>query len=194
MIKSIITDLFGVVVDWKGNFLVSELARIAKVSPEDLVNGWNADLEACECGGISQDDFFLSVSRKFNIDKKLLEKMFIEVFDRHANLDKEVVDVLAASKLPLILLSNAIPLHVELGRKKGWFDHFSRCCFSCEIHARKPAAEAYRAAINSKPSEFVFIDDKVENVEGAAKLGINAIHFTSPSQLRKELAKYINDR
>lgn len=34
---------------------------------------------------------------------------------------------------------------------------------------------------------FVFTDDKLENVEGARKAGLTAIHFKNPEQLRTEL-------
>jgi len=38
-----------------------------------------------------------------------------------------------------------------------------------------------------KKENVIFIDDKIENVEGAKKAGLTAIHFTNPKQLRNEL-------
>ena len=38
-----------------------------------------------------------------------------------------------------------------------------------------------------KPEDTVFIDDSKPNIETAKDLGVHAIHFNSPSQVRKEV-------
>ena len=38
-----------------------------------------------------------------------------------------------------------------------------------------------------KPEDTVFIDDSKPNIETAKKLGVHAIHFNSPSQVREEV-------
>ena len=43
--------------------------------------------------------------------------------------------------------------------------------------------------IDAKPEECVFIDDRVENIEGARKLGIHGIVFENKEQLKKDLEK-----
>ena len=54
----------------------------------------------------------------------------------------------------------------------------------------KPDHAIYRVLMkryNVNPAESVYIDDNKPNADAAAELGFNAIHFTSPEQLRIEL-------
>ena len=56
----------------------------------------------------------------------------------------------------------------------------------------KPAPEIYQAAIESvdcEPREIFFMDDKLENVEGARAAGLDAVIFTTAEQLVEELAR-----
>lgn len=89
------------------------------------------------------------------------------------------------------LLSN---LPIDLGEhlRNGMnfvanFDHHS---FSYELGAAKPDAAIYQHAVEGlgvKPSEALFLDDRIENVEGARAAGLNAIQFESPARLRESL-------
>jgi HAD superfamily hydrolase (TIGR01509 family) len=55
---------------------------------------------------------------------------------------------------------------------------------------RKPEPAIYRRALDilGRPAErILFIDDRAENVAGAAAVGIKAIRFESAEALRREL-------
>ena len=64
-------------------------------------------------------------------------------------------------------------------------------------HSVKPAAEYYKGLKdfltdrNFAREKTIFIDDKCENISGARKanVGIDAIHFRGPEQLREEFKK-----
>ncbi len=69
-----------------------------------------------------------------------------------------------------------------------WFEGIS---VSGELKMRKPFPEIYQYTLekyNITPSEAVFIDDNLRNVEAARNLGIHAIHFQNPEQLRVSLS------
>ena len=56
----------------------------------------------------------------------------------------------------------------------------------------KPLAEIYRVAIDISgfaPETALFIDDKEENCDAATAMGMNAIRFDSPTQLRAAFAE-----
>ena len=56
---------------------------------------------------------------------------------------------------------------------------------------KKPQHGIYLAILkdlNCEPEESVFIDNELECVNAAKELGINAIHFKNPNQLKRELA------
>jgi len=60
-----------------------------------------------------------------------------------------------------------------------------------DVKAIKPDPEIYQILIHKFqiiPGESVFIDDRIENVEGAQEMGIRSILFTSPKQAKTELS------
>ena len=69
-------------------------------------------------------------------------------------------------------------------------DAFDTLVISSEAGVMKPDPEIYKIALErtqTSPVQAVFIDDFIENVEGARKLGMHAIHFISPARALDEL-------
>jgi len=63
--------------------------------------------------------------------------------------------------------------------------------FSATTRATKPSPTAYAAALTvlgAAPADVLFVDDSPSNVDGARRMGIAAVHFTSAEALRSELA------
>lgn len=58
---------------------------------------------------------------------------------------------------------------------------------------RKPLPEFFHILFDRygiEPSQAIFIDDNLKNIEGARALGLNTISFTSPEQLSRELRRW----
>lgn len=71
-----------------------------------------------------------------------------------------------------------------------WFDGR---VVSGEEKIRKPFPEFYQRLLNRydvDPATALFVDDNLRNVKAAEDQGIKSIHFTSPTQLRKEFEAY----
>jgi epoxide hydrolase-like predicted phosphatase len=103
-----------------------------------------------------------------------------------------LVEELQAAQVPVALLSNIDERLSKLIRDFGLYEPFDPCLLSCEIGIEKPDPKAYEfllAKLKLPAKEILFIDDRPENVEAAKKIGIDAILFESPEQLRKELLK-----
>lgn len=104
----------------------------------------------------------------------------------------ELIHELKNQQIRVGLLSNINDRYTKLIRDFGFYQPFDPCLLSCEIGLEKPDQQAYEAllqAINLPAKEIVFIDDKLENVEAAKKMGIDAIVFESSQQVREELSK-----
>jgi FMN phosphatase YigB (HAD superfamily) len=59
----------------------------------------------------------------------------------------------------------------------------------------KPGPHIYQLALETvgcAPEEAVFIDDFIENVEGARDVGIHGILFTSPQQIKISLNELLS--
>ena len=62
-----------------------------------------------------------------------------------------------------------------------FIEHFDALVISAEVGLMKPHPQIYHLAADSlgiAPAEAVFVDDFVENIEGAHRVGMPAIHFT----------------
>lgn len=68
---------------------------------------------------------------------------------------------------------------------------FEHCLFSCFLRLVKPDLDIYRAVLDrlgASPADVIFLDDRPDNVSGAAELGIRGVVFTDPGTARAELA------
>lgn len=63
-----------------------------------------------------------------------------------------------------------------------WLSEFAHLTFSHRLGIAKPDERIYRIAIDGlghAPHETLFIDDRIENVEAARRVGLNAIQYTN---------------
>lgn len=103
-----------------------------------------------------------------------------------------LIDELKKSGIRVGMLSNIDDRYKKLIRDFGFYDPFEPCLLSCEMGLQKPDPKAYELLLTKldlPAKEVLFIDDLPENVEAAKKMGIDALLFESPQQLRKELLK-----
>ena len=63
---------------------------------------------------------------------------------------------------------------------------------SCEVSVCKPDPRIYELCLSRlgvEPGEALFIDDRVENIEAAAALGLQTVHFTGDHLLAEIRAR-----
>ncbi len=82
----------------------------------------------------------------------------------------------------MFLLSNTDSIHIshfEQQNGKGFYEAFYNCFekvyFSFEMGMRKPDSAIYQRVLNEQqldPATVLFVDDKKENTDAAAELGI----------------------
>jgi len=103
-----------------------------------------------------------------------------------ANLDACMMEwarKVRAGGVRIAILSN-MPLDLRnwIVRESGWLADFDFATFSCDLGVAKPDAAIYRHCLSGlgvAPSETLFFDDRQANVDGARRLGIHAVHFTT---------------
>jgi FMN phosphatase YigB (HAD superfamily) len=93
----------------------------------------------------------------------------------------------------VLLLSNTNAIHVPafeaiIARDNGITDFkglFHGAYYSCEIGLRKPDAEAFHHVLErhgADPATTLFIDDSIQHVEGARRVGLRAEHLDLSSE------------
>jgi epoxide hydrolase-like predicted phosphatase len=108
----------------------------------------------------------------------------------------ELIRELKAKGYKLYVLSNMWKEYIEYLRKLSVFDYFDYQVVSCEIHLGKPDPKIYEYLLECcklNPAETIFIDDRKDNVEVAAEMGIVPFHFDrrNPVETCDELRKII---
>lgn len=126
-------------------------------------------------------------------------KEFGDQFWGGDRMDHKLVDFIRGLRgsYTTALLSNAWddlrPLLVDYWKISDAFDHIF---ISAELGLAKPDPAIYRqviSALDVQPTEVVFVDDFIENVQAAREEGWNAVHFRSREGALAELAEYLDN-
>jgi 2-haloacid dehalogenase len=78
-------------------------------------------------------------------------------------------------------------------RRYPFLSRFRDIVVSGEVKLGKPDPRVFELLFRRcgfRPEESVFIDDLIENIEVARRLGMRGIHFRSPEQTEKDLQQF----
>ena len=203
--KILYFDLGKVLLDFSHEQMCRQMADVAGVSWESVHRAVfdDADCQAAlirfETGHISTDEFFDHICAATDTapDRRQFAEAACDIFTPIAPM-LALVERLAAAGNRLAVLSNTNPVQwdfiadgryplLALGRPDCAFE---RAILSYEIGAMKPDAAIYRAAAEQAGvarEEMFFTDDRLENIEGAAAVGIDAVHFAGCAGLVEQL-------
>lgn len=144
-------------------------------------------------GKISKKQFFHTVSKDLGFDGTYDEFALIwsEIF-----IPIKPMIALAESlktRVPRLLLSNTNAIHMDyIFEKYRFLDDFDAHVLSHEVGLLKPDPAIYRYTLEKyglAAERTVFVDDLAPNVEGARRVGMQAVHYQNPDQACAELTK-----
>jgi putative hydrolase of the HAD superfamily len=105
----------------------------------------------------------------------------------------EWVGSLQNARIPTGILSNmGDVMEIGLFERCPWLTGFPHHTFSHRLRMAKPDERIYHHAINliGQPAEAtLFLDDRIENIEAARRLGLRAIHYTNDEDLVRALRR-----
>ncbi len=196
MIKAVIFDFGGVLIDNPSEGIFSYCANALGVSREALYELVKRKFEHdFQKGTLPEDEFWEKACAELGAKKPAVSSLWGDAF-RHAYSPKQemfsLIKQLKKNGYKTGILSNTELPAMGVYHEQG-YDVFDVIILSCAEKTRKPERRIYEIALkrlNIKPPEAIFIDDKIENIEGARNLGIAGILFQSPKQVKKELAAY----
>jgi len=200
MINTIIFDLGAVLIDWHPKYLYRKLfateAEIDYFLANICTSAWNEEQDA---GRSIKDGTEILVTQHPEHEANI--RAFYGRWDEMLNGTipgmREIFEELKNNgKYKLYALSNwsaeTWPIALEKYELLQWFDGL---VISGLEGIRKPAPEFYQLLLNRyniEPAEALFIDDNYRNVLAARELGIASVHFTSATELQKQLIEYLN--
>jgi 2-haloacid dehalogenase len=193
--RAVVFDLGGVLIDWNPRHLYRKLlpdddsveAFLAEVCTAD----WNYQQDA----GRSVADAVAEVSARHPERAELIAayyQRFEEMLGGPIEEAVAVVAELADAGVPLYALTNWSRETFPIARRRfDFLRRFRGIVVSGEERAAKPDPRIYQILLDRyqlEAASCLFIDDVARNAEGARAAGMEAIVYTSASQLRRDLA------
>jgi len=180
MINTIIFDFGDIFINLEKDKAIAEFAKLGLKGPNEELLQAN---EKFERGQIKEDQF-LETFQKFlpQADVGEIRTAWNAVIGDFPLYRLEFLQLLS-SKYRLFLLTNTDQIHInEFEENVGvsFFSDFYQCFekvyYSFEMGMRKPDSQIFSYILNKhdlSPKRTLFIDDKKENTDAAAALGIN---------------------
>jgi HAD superfamily hydrolase (TIGR01509 family) len=113
-------------------------------------------------------------------------------------IDNEVIKILASLKrqgIPLYLFTNTSEEFViRMNKKVNFLKYFKKVIYNREYP--KPDAKAFQKLIENVgdvPSNIVFVDDALINIQIAQQFGIIAIQYLGPKDLKDKLYEILRN-
>jgi putative hydrolase of the HAD superfamily len=195
-LRAMIFDIGRVIIKLDLARAIEGLSQGISLSPSELWSAIEKDprWHDWQEGRISPHDWYLHITKRLGSPLKFEE--FREAWNRTLDpvpLQPDDFFASLAKKHKLALLSNTDPIHVaHLESNFSFFRFFPRPAriYSCAIRASKPSPVIFQAAlkaVKTPVSQAVFIDDILEYIQVARSLGLHAIQYVNPGQLRSDL-------
>ena len=199
-IKWIIFDLGGIVVPEIEPIINRKIAEVLNISEKKLIEIHKKYKGQITSGALTLFDMYSAITNELGIQvsSKYLLQEHLNMYEingiKHYN---DVVLLIESLKknYGVACLTNLEIEIADICRETRLYDYFDRAFLSTELKMQKPDLEIYHKVLESlkcKPEETVFIDDKIENVNSANKIGMHAIHYSNLDQLKIDLLEVCN--
>lgn len=192
-IQAIVFDLGGVLVhggylDFIKHYCLACLTPLGKKKILDLERQVNL-------GRISEKEFYQAIKQVFGVHLTVrqMHKLIVHKMSVDRGLVKAIPNLGTAR---VVLFTNAIgQMTLEIFRRyrispKKLFD---KVFVSAKLHRVKPDGSTYRYILRRlkvPPSAALMVDDRLLNIRGARKIGMQGIVYKNLSQFRKAIKKY----
>lgn len=150
-------------------------------------------------GHIAEDKYWDKFFNSKVLTKKLNIEQAKQIFSRTiCPVNQDVVKALLNTGLKVYIHSDINLERIKELKKRPEYakmlDGFNGAFYSYDIGYTKHEPEAFRYITKSlkvDPSNIIFVDDDPKNIKNARKLGIRAILFKNPEQLKSDLSSLI---
>jgi putative hydrolase of the HAD superfamily len=184
-------DLFGVIALYQRPGALAEMAAGCSVPVDAFTEAYWALRRPYDAGRQSATDYWGAVLRQLSrpADPPAIEKLRLADIDSWARVDEHMVAYVRSlcARAEVALLSNIPADHADAFlAAQPWLRNLDYVAFSGKIKVAKPDPAAFRhcvTAMNATPADFLFIDDREENVRSAQAVGMAGYVFTRLEQL-----------
>lgn len=195
-LEAIIFDLGGVVLNLDPQRTIETFVHLTGFSPEKVIEAGNHEFfKLFEKGQIDSATFRSELNKIFNAS---LSDEAIDTAWNAMLLDipKDRMELIASlhNKYNTFVLSNTNDIHIVTFEEKvrkvadgnPIDNYFNKVYYSNKVGMRKPDAEIFELVLKENsllPSKTLFIDDTLEHIESANRLGLHTWHLTDQEEL-----------
>lgn len=180
--KNIVFDLAGVIFARNPERFPKELEEFFSfvfTTPEGGVPQFWSDYDR---GTRSVDEVAEAVAayRHCSVEEAKRNMLLAIEYQEEVTATARLIPELKEAGYRVIVLSNMSKEYIEFLRRMPVYRHIEEDIISCEVGFVKPEREIYELLLtryNLCPEETIFVDDRAENVEAAAALGITPFLF-----------------
>ena len=198
MVKNVIFDLGGVVLEWNpdrilaGYYADPEMRAVMKTALF-----LHPDWLQLDRGTLSEADLLVRAAGRTGRPAAELSGLFDAIRESlHAKAETvALLEKLSARNVPLYCLSNmSSDMFAYLRERHSFWGVFRGIVISGDIRMMKPEREIFEFLLQRYglvAGETAFVDDNAPNVEAARGLGIHPVWFKGAQQCETELDKLI---
>ena len=200
MIKNIIFDFGGVLVDWNPHYLFDAYFNDEEKCNyfiENVCNTeWNAQMDKGKLFEVAVKERIAEYP-EFEEAIRLYQSEWMKTMGEEIPGMYELIKSLKENGFPVIygLTNWSAETFPPVREKYEIFSLIDHIVCSGEEKLLKPDPKIYQTLLeryNLKAEESVFIDDNINNVKGAIDMGMKSIRFVNAEQLQKDLNELLN--
>lgn len=182
MIKAILFDMVGVLVFKKENYSAKTQGEVNAENIEKLFNH------------LDDNRLILDIKQNLALNNAEIEqavRLIPEKYEKFEDLWNLLPELKKKYKLAVINNGNSIAL--KYWKEKIDFSIFDLFINSAEVGIKKPDPKIFLLAcerLDIKPEECLMMDDNLENIESASKLGVETIWWNKNNPKESCLSEF----
>jgi putative hydrolase of the HAD superfamily len=207
MIKTLIFDLGGVILDLNRANAVKGFEAIGISNAEDLLDLYHQQglLQELEEGVIDAEEFRrrLSITAGRELTREAVSAAWLSFFEHDPQDKLDYMDAMR-SKYRVLVLSNTNEYVMEWVRSNNFTaagrpldDYADGIYLSYQIKVLKPNPKIFEYLIRDSgitPSEALFLDDGAANIAAARKMGFHTMQPQNGEDWREAVTSYLKNQ
>lgn len=198
----VLFDLFGVIARHQRPGALEEMAALCHAPTDTFTTAYWACRPPYDAGRQSAPEYWTAVMRGLSrsVDADTIEELRLTDIDSWSRVDDRMVAYVQSLRdlTEVALLSNIPSDHADAFlAAQPWLHHLDHVALSGKIKVAKPAPAAFRhcvVAMRAAPADFLFVDDREENVRAAQATGMNGHVFSDHDALATVIDTWLPSR
>ncbi|MFJ4629846.1 HAD family hydrolase [Streptomyces sp. NPDC088847] len=200
--RIVLFDLFGVIARHQLPGALGKMAARCDTPADAFTTAYWECRPPYDAGRQSAPEYWAAVLHELSrpADADTVEELRLTDIDSWSRVDEEMVAyVRSLREVAMVALLSNIPAdHADAFlAAQPWLYDLDHLAFSGRIKAAKPDPATFQhcvAALRAAPADFLFVDDREENVRAARAVGMDGHVFTGRGELAAVIGAWLPTR